>query len=1213
MANEVNITITGTNLSGPAFAAALSDFAKLRAEAALLKSDLAGLGEIKIDVNSATASLIALRSKMQALGIADIADINVQPGRISTQLNLLKRLIGQAGISDILDVNIDRPDLNKQLQDIAHISETIPINFKLGNIPTFPTLGPTENLNLGISAASVAATQAEAEAITKIAAAAGGASPPVNNLARNIGYAGGYVGALTRDVQIFGGTVPLWHLAADSVFELAATLIPAAVAFTAFGVAAIPTAQEIYKQMSTVYTVSTAFGQSIYPLTGGFQQLAQAVKPEVLTLFGEGLVLINSKTGEFQTLATGAGRVVDNLGARFVAAVTSGSGFNGFLSAGVHDLQLWGDIIGNLGGIFGNLFRAMPGYAGYILQLIDDATKFGETLTRIAEPVIAFGLALHGAILYGSLAFTALIAPMKLLGTSFSFLTSPLTTTKSLFTNIATLLASGGKWAIGYTAAITALAAEEGIAAAAGLAFEDVMATIAAVNPLVWVAGAVVALGGLLFWLSRTKDATQQWADTLNQTVQNASITGSLHAIAQAQAEVSQRLADTQKYITVYTRFGGSVQELTQNYSELLGEQSTLQGYQDIETKRIEILGQKYGGTANALLFLTQAGVTQKDMLDASGATWQKIQVEVAAAADSFKAMALSQGQLGAAENALNNTFITGTLPSLQKVTQAQDNLINLVIGGEQAFIGFEQGLGTMAKDASAAGAAVGGLNSQSLTLSNDFYATAIPAMQKVITSLEQENTSTGDLTKVIATGAGQLLTYAGKNDAARASIVAMINDALGPNTVSLQTLNKWVGTNSTSLQGFNSIVDKATIQAGTLANVLQTQLTAQFQADLLKSSGATAAMQSFTNAIVNGGTQTNAYHDARQRLITDLENTGLNATQAKNYVNNLQNQINAMHGKTVDVGVHGTGSGGVEITPSTGMPGAPGNAQIFIHPLAKGGLLSGFGGGDQIPALLEPGEAVIDKWKTRQWSWLFKMIGVPGFASGGLAGLSDYTGSISAYDSSAFVGHDVSLYISAVKAAIAKAAASSPGPGASGPGGGAPSANAALARRLFPQWSSGAAWNAWNYVAMAESGWNQFAMNPGSGAYGIPQALPFNKMPRAAWPASAGGSSNPTAQIDWMASYMSSRYGGPIGAAAHEAAFHWYDTGGILQPGLTMAYNGTGRPEAVIPPDGLNVQIVLSLDDSMPPSLGRALLESIRYEVRTKGGGNVQKTFGRS
>ena len=72
------------------------------------------------------------------------------------------------------------------------------------------------------------------------------------------------------------------------------------------------------------------------------------------------------------------------------------------------------------------------------------------------------------------------------------------------------------------------------------------------------------------------------------------------------------------------------------------------------------------------------------------------------------------------------------------------------------------------------------------------------------------------------------------------------------------------------------------------------------------------------------------------------------------------------------------------------------------------------------------------------------------------------------------------------------------------------------------------------------ESGWNQFAENA-SGAYGIPQALPFTKMPQAAWPASAGGSSDPSAQINWGLGYIKGTYGTPCNAWGHEQSFGWY------------------------------------------------------------------------
>lgn len=69
------------------------------------------------------------------------------------------------------------------------------------------------------------------------------------------------------------------------------------------------------------------------------------------------------------------------------------------------------------------------------------------------------------------------------------------------------------------------------------------------------------------------------------------------------------------------------------------------------------------------------------------------------------------------------------------------------------------------------------------------------------------------------------------------------------------------------------------------------------------------------------------------------------------------------------------------------------------------------------------------------------------------------------------------------------------------------------------------------------ESGWNHRAMNPTSGAYGIPQALPGWKM------ASAGSDwrTNPRTQIKWGIRYIKSRYGTPCGAWAHSQRTGWY------------------------------------------------------------------------
>ncbi|GAA5177356.1 hypothetical protein GCM10023322_01860 [Rugosimonospora acidiphila] len=69
------------------------------------------------------------------------------------------------------------------------------------------------------------------------------------------------------------------------------------------------------------------------------------------------------------------------------------------------------------------------------------------------------------------------------------------------------------------------------------------------------------------------------------------------------------------------------------------------------------------------------------------------------------------------------------------------------------------------------------------------------------------------------------------------------------------------------------------------------------------------------------------------------------------------------------------------------------------------------------------------------------------------------------------------------------------------------------------------------------ESGWNPTAENPSSGAYGIPQALPGDKMASVAsdWQTDAA------TQIKWGLGYIKDQYGTPSDAWAFWQANGWY------------------------------------------------------------------------
>ena len=103
---------------------------------------------------------------------------------------------------------------------------------------------------------------------------------------------------------------------------------------------------------------------------------------------------------------------------------------------------------------------------------------------------------------------------------------------------------------------------------------------------------------------------------------------------------------------------------------------------------------------------------------------------------------------------------------------------------------------------------------------------------------------------------------------------------------------------------------------------------------------------------------------------------------------------------------------------------------------------------------------------------------------------------------------------------------------------------------------------NGLNSIIQQESGWRVNATNPSSGAYGIPQSLPGNKM------ASAGSDwrTNPITQLKWMYSYIKGRYGSLQNALSFRAANGWYGNGGEFDSPKVIGVGEDG-PEFVINP----------------------------------------------
>lgn len=327
-----------------------------------------------------------------------------------------------------------------------------------------------------------------------------------------------------------------------------------------------------------------------------------------------------------------------------------------------------------------------------------------------------------------------------------------------------------------------------------------------------------------------------------------------------------------------------------------------------------------------------------------------------------------------------------------------------------------------------------------------------------------------------------------------------------------------------------------------------------------ISAGNARADINNLTTAIQHNGDQSSQARSARQALIQDLEKAGINAQQANKLVDGLSTAIDQLHSKNVNITMDGKGTYSLsQINANTGKQKEAASGML---------VTGGTPGKDSVLIKAMPGELIVPTHMVQSGAVDHLRGSIPGFAQGGVVG-GNLNGAYvtGMYDKfqKQFTDAMVKAMRDALQAAV-QAASNAVGAGLPGPGGGSAAANAALARKLYPPWGSGPQWIAWNNVAMRESGWNNLATNGGrpydpyNVAYGIPQALPAIKMGAAANPPQ----SNPTAQINWMISYIKAVYGTPQGAWNNEVTQGFYDDGGWLRHG---PMNATRRPEAVLTP----------------------------------------------
>lgn len=542
-----------------------------------------------------------------------------------------------------------------------------------------------------------------------------------------------------------------------------------------------------------------------------------------------------------------------------------------------------------------------------------------------------------------------------------------------------------------------------------------------------------------------------------------------------------------------------------------------------------------------------------------------------------------------AGDVALLNTSATDASTALSAYSDAWNKILGNSLSDQQAVLADESAF-------SALTTAVKKNGGQSLQARQAF----VSYMQQVgtsISTLQQNGASVGAVNAEYETNIRRLQGLHNLTPAQRSDIAGLIRD--------YDTwANSTAGLNKQTVTAAQTIRDNFTSglkMAGDYTPKLNTDVT------------------NLSNSILKTGTTSSATKGDRAALIADLEKAGIDADTATKMVDGLERKISGLKGKTVGVNVVGSGSGKITFAEQNIK-----NAQTgFLEFHAAGGRVGGTGTGtsDSNVIAASRGEWVIREKSASKYGHgamdaVNKGTAVIGYASGGLVGVDsilgapDWMAAAGASAARSAEGAAAQAMIADMAAKVAAAAASVPTVATAGSAGGIIATmmrNMAAARG----WT-GAQWNALYAVEAREAGFNMTARNPSSGAYGLAQ---FINGP-SEYAQYGGNATTATGQITAMLNYIAQRYGTPAAAWAHEVNYGWYDRGGTLKPGFTLAYNGTGRPEQVIPGGrgGGDVHVHLHNDGVIgsQQELKRWLLESTRELARTKGGGNVQTAFGR-
>jgi hypothetical protein len=859
-------------------------------------------------------------------------------------------------------------------------------------------------------------------------------------------------------VRRFLGSVALWggaaavgglHLWIDGLVELFAILGPATVAAVTFGVAlagTAPTLQVIYDREMALYTATDLLNTGLPGLGHSLTSLQAAVKPGVFEVWGDALTVATHGTGEFGQIMDTAVNWVDNFAARVTVALDSSSGaFDKLLQDGARDLALLGNFFGTLGDILVNLFRVtqITHVAEDLLVVATAIATVIKWITELPTPLLAAAIGIHALWLWGGLLATGLIKVgaavvgfvrdlglFKAMNAIWPEATQGVTSflikmglLKGAQTDADVLIGATGNAAAVSGAKLDAAADATGVFGKA-LAFASTPAGAFTVA-----AGAiVVGLIALAIHFGDAKDATETWITSMNQGIAKVSNNQAFSLLAEDAGLVSQQIHAMSGAVQTTMngpmgRWGPYMTSAGQDTNALKNELGGLTGQMtNFGTGVGWVMARFHVTYPEALAIATQANVKLTSSLYGSSTAAKVAQQKIIGLVTGFTQLQTPAGLAGQDFMALayDANDITSKISQLDSSWDAWEKSVT---GSQSAFDTFAQGLQTMSTSGGTLTERLGDLKdvytytrspidkltTSGIALNQAFMDEAgnlgswADAMRTAGMAADGANDANSQLVKGMKAGVAAMLPYAAGSKEATSVLYALAQQADYTGGDSIKNLADWAGIKApAALAILKAQTNSATTAASSLANTISNLLNVQFQNDIVKASGASAALEKYTQDLVNNKSQTDAGRSARAQLIADLEKTGMSASAATSYVDHLSVSLGKIP-KNENASINVNAKGQVSVSENTAaisqlLSGKGTGVSTLPLPGGRksGWRVPGFGGGDKWPALLEGGEAVVPKHLVPAIEPFLHHHKVPGFASGGIAGVGNYTGSAS-------------------------------------------------------------------------------------------------------------------------------------------------------------------------------------------------------------------------